>query len=330
LTALTALAGCGRVELPGSLGKDVGLELFGEGKPRVALITGAEGVEGDYYASAWAALKQIQAESGAGVAYVEARTVKDYDARLLELQKKGADVVITFGANSVAAVAAAAAANPAIQYVVVDAAWRDAIPANLLVVNYKGEEAGFVAGYLAGSATHSRVLGFISDRDNALTQRYYAGFRDGGALVHSNQEIMKGLAGDGPTRSHIAAMANQMRANGADVIFHLVGAAASGVIDAAAGGGDLWLIGSETDQSALAPDKVLCSLVKRHDVVLPPLVIQILETGGGREEWVGFDEGGWEITDPDFENGPLTEDQFNGMLTYRDQVVSGERTVSLE
>lgn len=330
LCLLSALAACDRVELPGGLGQDVGLELFGEGTPRVALITGAEGVSGDYYASAWAALTQIQAETGAGVAYVEARTVKDYDARLLELQKKGADVVVTFGANSAAAVAAAAAANPDSRYIIVDAAWTGAVPANLLAVNYKGEEAGFVAGYLAGVVSQSHVLGFISDRDNALTQRYYAGFREGSSLARSNQEIMKGLAGDAPTRAHVAAMADQMQVNGTDVIFNLVGAAGSGVIDAGSPGENLWLIGSETDQSALSPDRVLFSLVKRHDVVLPPVVARLLAEGGGRQEWLGFAEGGWEITDPDFENGPLSEEQFNNMLTYRDQIAGGERSVPAE
>ncbi|MDR1603200.1 MAG: BMP family ABC transporter substrate-binding protein [Gracilibacteraceae bacterium] len=325
---LLPLAGCDRIELPGVIGPDVGQELFGEGRPRIALVTGAEGVSGDYYASAWAALTQVQTDSGAGVAYLEARTVKDYGTRLLELQKKDADLVITFGANSVAAVAAAAAANPEIKYLVADALWPDAIPPNVLVLNYKGEEAGFVAGYLAGSVSRSHVLGFISSRDNALTQRYYAGFRDGGAQIRSNLEIMKGLAGDAPTRAHIAAMTNQMQANETDVIFHLIGSAAAGVMDAAAGE-TLWLIGSETDQRALNPDQVLCSLVKRHDLVLPPVIARFLEQGGGREEWLGFAEDAWEITDPDF-SGPVGEELFSQMLTCRDQIVAGERIVPLE
>jgi basic membrane protein A len=303
--------------------EDAGLTLFGEGSPRVALITGTEGVTGAYYASAWTALEQLSLNRGAGVAYVRADTVKDYDTRCQELQKKGADVIIAFGQNAVPALTQAALADPDSVYVIVDALWPDAeIPGNVLIVNYKGEEAGYLAGMLAGSVTETRVLGFLCTQETALTTRYYLGFRAGASQVRNNLETLKGLSGEAPTRAHIGAMATQMQVNDVDIVFHTLGGTAAGILDAT-GDKPLYMIGSEVNQNALGAE-VLCSVVKRHDLVLTGILQNSAGVTGGKELWVGLAEDAWELVRPEIEVGEEMTAVYEKIEVSIESIVDGE------
>ena len=58
--------------------------------------------------------------------------------------------------------------------------------------------------------------------------------------------------------------ANNMIADGADVIFHAAGATGLGAIDACKEAG-IWAIGVDSDQSVVAPDTILTSAMKRVD-----------------------------------------------------------------
>ena len=58
--------------------------------------------------------------------------------------------------------------------------------------------------------------------------------------------------------------ANNMIAEGADVIFHAAGGTGLGVIDACKEAG-IWAIGVDSDQSSIAPETILTSALKRVD-----------------------------------------------------------------
>jgi basic membrane protein A len=58
--------------------------------------------------------------------------------------------------------------------------------------------------------------------------------------------------------------ANNMVAQGADVIFHAAGGTGLGVIDACQEAG-IWAIGVDSDQSSIAPKTILTSAMKRVD-----------------------------------------------------------------
>ena len=72
--------------------------------------------------------------------------------------------------------------------------------------------------------------------------------------------------------------ANNMIADGADVIFHAAGATGLGAIDACKEAG-IWAIGVDSDQSVVAPDTILTSAMKRVDNACYDEAKEILEGG---------------------------------------------------
>jgi len=63
-------------------------------------------------------------------------------------------------------------------------------------------------------------------------------------------------------------LARGLRADGVDVILMAAGASGTGVVDAARETGDIFLIGVDTDQSYVAPNLVVASVVKGIDTIV--------------------------------------------------------------
>ena len=82
-------------------------------------------------------------------------------------------------------------------------------------------------------------------------------------------------------------IAREFRSEGVDVILMIAGSSVTGIVDAARETGDVYLIGEDTDQSYLAPNLVVASVVKQIDTIVYHAVEN--EINGtfipGREVW---------------------------------------------
>lgn len=293
---------------------------------KIGLVTGQDGTQDPIYQKAWDGFLKAEQELNVGIGYIKAKNVKEYPAKMAELKSKGYQVIVTIGVDAVEAVLDAAAKNPETKYICLDSSLTGEIPANVLGVTYKVEEASFLAGYLAGKMTKSRVVGFISgdNKDNSL--RYYYGYKAGLRLANPGSEMMKGLAGTFTNKERLKVMTERMLKSKADVVFHVAGSAGKGMIETMAQAGK-YSIGAYEDQSHLAPDSVLTSVIVNHDEVVYKIIekLQNKTLTFGQNSVCGLAENAVSLAEPTA--GVVPDAVYAKVLEYKEKITAGELVI---
>jgi basic membrane protein A len=165
---------------------------------------------------------------------------------------------------------------PNTKFAGVDVSWGDlkSKPKNVRGLLFKEQEAGYLAGYLAGLEIKRKpfngqqkvaAIGAISV---PAIVRYLAGYKAGAKKANPQVNVITGYAND-PTfadQSKCREVALNDINNGAGIIFQVAGACGLGALDAAKSKG-AWGIGVDADQSFLGPH-MLTSAVKKVDVAV--------------------------------------------------------------
>lgn len=183
--------------------------------------------------------------------------------------------------------------NPTRKFIIVD--WRPEDPGdylkNVLCISYLEHEGSFLMGVVAGETTASGTVGFVGGLKDEVGTRYEAGFRAGLAYSNPEAKVLVDYIQSHSDNARAAAAAVAMVDAGADVLYHAAGAAGEGIADICREN-DIWFIGSDRDQSALAPDHTLTSMLKRIDNVTG-LINRDISEGifpGGELLWMGVGE----------------------------------------
>lgn len=210
---------------------------------------------------------------------LSSKAAEDYEPNLDLLVQQGSALTIGVGFLLENAVEAVAKRTPDAKFLLIDSPLLDAqgkriaLP-NVRTIIFREEEGSFLVGALAGLVTRSGTVGFVGGMEVPLIKRFEAGFRAG--LATTNPEAAKkALITYTGSFDNVAAgkqVASDLLAKGADVVYHAAGSDGLGVIqavkEAKASGKNVWAVGVDSDQSHLAPDAVLTSMVKRVDLAV--------------------------------------------------------------
>ena len=107
--------------------------------------------------SAIIALNQAKEELGVQIKTAESTSADDYEPNLQVMVDAGCDITFGVGFNLVAAINKVAAANPTINFGIIDG-WSEGNN-NLKPYDYKTAEASFLAGYAAASYSTTKIIG---------------------------------------------------------------------------------------------------------------------------------------------------------------------------
>jgi len=229
---------------------------------RVTMITDTGGLgDESFNDSAYAGLVNAEEEFGVEVSVLESQTADDYGPNLSAAAEEGADLIVSVGFLMQSATAEAAAQFPEQKFAIID----EVVDApNAAGLTFKEHEGSFLTGVIAGLMTETDKVGFVGGMQFALIEKFQYGFEAGVKAVNPDAEIIVNYTGafDNPQLGKENALAQNQA--GADVIYHASGACGIGVIEAAGEQG-FWAIGVDMDQSALDPEHVLCSMIKRVD-----------------------------------------------------------------
>jgi basic membrane protein A len=131
---------------------------------------------------------------------------------------------------------------------------------NVFAYEARAEEGGFVNGVLAGNLTESGVIGVVGPVEAGDAKLYIDGFLAGVAAANPDAQVNVSYTGSFGDTALAAEVANTHISAGADV---LTGSAQQvvGAIGVANEAGVPW-IGTQSDQSSLAPDIVIASTVR--------------------------------------------------------------------
>ena len=252
VTMVLSLAACG------------GTETVGKGKIKVGMVTDTGGVnDGSFNQSSWEGLQRAGKELGIEVNYLESKNDSDYAANIETFIDEGCDLIIGVGFMLSDAIGKAAVANPDQKFAIIDDS-TNADKANVACLMFEAAQASYLVGYAAGLTTKSDNVGFVLGMSSPVMHEFGYGYTAGVLDANPNAKVQMSDANSFSDPGQGKSNATAMITNGADIIFHAAGGTGLGVIEACKEA-NIKAIGVDSDQSALAPENIITSALKRVD-----------------------------------------------------------------
>lgn len=309
-------------------------------KPYVAMTTDTNGLgDGSFNDGVWAGLKKAEADGLAQVKVLEAHAMTDYVPNLSGLAEDGAKLVFGVGFLMIDQIQEAAKANPKTFYAGIDHFYGGDIPANLIGVSYKEQEAGYLAGIVAGYMTQKyakaspllndkNVIGAVLGMAIPPVERYLAGFIAGARSVDPTVDVRYIVTGTFSDRAKGKEAALALADQGADIVLQIAGLTGMGVIDAARER-KFFAIGADVDQNAAAPDYVLTSALKGTTASAYVLIKELVsgKLKGGMNRVFGLSEGAIDIAPFHQHDGIVPQEVKSAVAKAKADIASGTITV---
>ena len=245
--------------------------------------------------AARAALVQCNRETAVSAETAVPDGDTDAESKLVLFATEKFDTVIAIGYGVAPAVQSAARRFEAAHFVLIDAI---ADQPNIQSITFDEAQGAFLAGTLAARVSKTHHIGFIGGTDVPLLVRSEAGFSGGAREADPRARVTVRYLTSFEDAAAARTAANALLAQGADIIFVVAGPAGRGAFDAVRTHAHAYVIGADSDQDALAPGKVLTSVVKG----IGSAVLRVCrETVGGKAESghrvLGVADGGIGLTD---------------------------------
>ncbi|XCA84591.1 BMP family ABC transporter substrate-binding protein [Exiguobacterium mexicanum] len=222
------------------------------------------------------------------VDYRELDETETYKAGFEQLVADGHDVIIGLGFACQEDLEAVAAEHPEQQFALIDAV--STLP-NVMSVTFKETEGSALAGAVAGLETESNKIGFIGGVDNELIQKFGTGFELGAKSVNDDVTMLVDYANDFASPEIGRELAEKQIEAGADVLYAAAGLTGVGVLEAAERNG-VKAIGVDSDQSMIAPDSVITSMLKQVDLAIVEIANRLENEAFNTHVELGIDQGG--------------------------------------
>lgn len=216
--------------------------------------------------SAHKGLVRAQDQLGAQISVLESKSKADYTANLTKLTDEHVDMIYGIGYLMNKDLQTVAHDNPKQYYAIIDAVVPEQ---NVVSVTFREQDGSFLAGALAAMVSKTHHVAFMGGQEIPVMQRFEGGFIAGVHQIDPNAKVDVAYAGSFDDAAAGQQIATREFASGADIIYTAAGKAGLGAIEAvkARPQGD-YIIGVDTDQDALAPGKVLTSMMKHVDVAV--------------------------------------------------------------
>lgn len=223
----------------------------------VALVTPGPVSDAGWNAAAFAGLERIANELGARTTHIEASSPAQFEEAFRDFAARGFDVVFGHGFEFQDAAMTVAAEYPETTFVITSGT---ATAANVAGLVFRLEESAYLAGVMAAGVSSSGVVASVGGMEIPPVRLVFDGFERGFMDSRPDGTVKQVFLGNwedvAAARQATLALIDQ----GADVIIHNADAAGLGVFQACRERGVLGL-GTNSDQSAVAPDVVLASAV---------------------------------------------------------------------
>ena len=244
--------------------------------------------------SAYAGLLRAQRELHARITVLQSGSAADYQVNMTVLANKEYDEIYAIGFLMAKDVADVAERYPDRHFAIVDAVV--AMP-NVTSVTFKEEEGSFLAGALAAMVTRRKTIAFLGGMDIPLLRKFEAGFTAGAHEIDPTIAVLVKYAGSFDDVAAGKELGGVLYDQGADIIYVAAGKAGLGAIEQAKQRANVFAIGVDSDQDALAPGKILTSVVKRVDVGVFRVALEAVSHRGRTGHLtLGLRDGGVSLT----------------------------------
>jgi basic membrane protein A and related proteins len=264
---------------------------------------------------------------------LQSKVPEDYEPNLQLLVDQGVSLAVGVGFMLENAVETVAKRNPDSKFLLIDSPLVAAdgktytLP-NVRTVMFREEQGSFLVGALAGLATKGNKVGFVGGMEVPLIKKFEAGFRAGVAATNPKATVLVNYTGSFDNVAAGKQVGQDLVTKGADIVYHAAGSDGLGVIqavkEARAAGKPVFVIGVDSDQSHLAPDAVLTSMLKRVDLGVYEAVRDLSQGKlEGGDVVLGLKEGGVSYA-PVRVDFPGKAEALQKVEELRAKIVSGE------
>lgn len=234
----------------------------------VGLVTDAGKLDDkSFNQSAWQGVQAAAKSTGARTKSIQPTGEKEFASSIEQFAKAKYDVIVTVGDKIAKDTTAEAKKYPDVKFIGVDQN-QAATTANLTGLVFPEDQAGYAAGYLAGSMTKKNTVSAVLGQQIAPVEKYYEGYAAGAKKANSKVKVEKvyhpadSNAFTDPVWGGNAA--KQQVAQGSDVVFAAGGGTGNGALgqvakDPAAGSAT-FCIGVDSDQYNTVPEARKCLL----------------------------------------------------------------------
>lgn len=288
---------------------------------KIGMVTDVGGVnDGSFNQSAWEGLQRAEKDFGITAKYLESATDADYTPNIETFVDEEYDLIICIGYQLSDALREQAEANPDVKFAIVDDATNSDLE-NVTCLMFEQSQASYLVGYLAGLTTESNKIGFVLGMSTDTMHEFGYGYLAGAIDANPEVEVLQTNANSFADTAAGKTAANNMIADGADVIFHAAGGTGLGAIDACKEAG-IWAIGVDSDQSSVAPESILTSAMKRVDNACYDEIQSVLDDKY-ESGIITFDlAGGGVDLAPTTDN--IDAESLKKMEEVKEQIISGE------
>lgn len=263
-------------------------------------------------------------DQGYETAYTENMEVATAEAAFRNYAEEGYQLIIGHGSQFGDAGIRVAEEFPDTYFFIFGKPPSDDYTDNMGFVDFKGFEGAYLCGALAAKMSESGKIGYVGGIESAAQLSMRNAYIAGAESINDGIEILGVMAGtfDDPAKGKESALAQIEQ--GVDVIMHTADSTGLGVIEAAKEN-NVYVIGYGADQSELAPDLMLTSLVE----FIPPVIVmqaELVNSGDfGGVYRPGLSDGGVDIVG---HCGDVTQDIQDEIAAIKDTIISGETTVA--
>jgi basic membrane protein A len=226
---------------------------------RVALLTPGPISDQSWNGGAYAGLQRIKDSLGATVSHVQTKTPAEFEENFRQYGAQGYDLVFGHGFEFQDAAKRVGPEYPKTVYIVSSAGL--AQTPNVAGIGFAFADASYLAGIVAGSVTKSGVIGMIGGTEIPPVRESFDAFAEGVRSVAPKARVLRAYIGNWDDVSAGKEQATAQITQGADVIFQNADAAGLGVFQAARESKKAYVIGSNSNQNAVAPEITLGSVV---------------------------------------------------------------------
>jgi basic membrane protein A and related proteins len=266
-------AGCGSDDESSSSGGSGSSSSSGAKKIKVGLVTDIGGLnDRSFNQLANEGLERAKSELGVDGRVLTSAKNSDYVPNLSSLAQQKYDIVIGVGFLMSDAMDTVAKKFPQTNFAIIDfsAAALKSKPTNVRGLLFKENEAGYLAGTLAGLYVKGKggdqVISSVGGQKIPPVDSYIAGYQAGAKKANPDVKTLNGYSQDFVKQDLCKEEALNQIAEGSQVVFQVAGQCGLGALDAAKEK-KLQGIGVDADQGYLGAH-ILTSAIKKVDVAV--------------------------------------------------------------
>ncbi|MHB8837422.1 MAG: BMP family protein [Gemmatimonadaceae bacterium] len=261
---------------------------------RVALLTPGPISDQSWNAGAYEGLVRIRDSLGAQISHIQTKTPADFEENFRQYGAKGYSLVFGHGFEFQDAAARVAPAFPKTVFVTTGGTRTSA---NVAAMSFAFEQPSYLAGIVAASVSKSGKIGCIGGTELPPVRAGFASFVRGVHVVNPKATVVTAYIGNWEDAGAGKEQALAQIARGVDVLYQNADAAGLGIFQAAKESKGVYVIGSNSNQNAVAPSVTLGSVVIDLPTAFMAMArevkrgaftprVHVLDTRSGVMKWV--------------------------------------------